>query len=66
MAGTGVGQRGILGISAYLGISPADFLASMSDVQTPADVGRAVVALAGGKMPGVAFTVSGSGLAAAA
>jgi hypothetical protein len=35
-------------------------------VQTPADVGRAVVALAGGKVPGIAFTVSGSGLAAAA
>lgn len=65
MAGTGVGQRGISSISAYLGISPADFLASMSDVQTPADVGRAVVALAGGKAHGTAFTVSGSGLAAA-
>jgi NAD(P)-dependent dehydrogenase (short-subunit alcohol dehydrogenase family) len=66
MAGTGVGERGIAGVSAYLGISPADFLASMSDVQTPNDVGRAVVALAGGKVPGIAFTVSGSGLAAAA
>ncbi len=38
----------------------------MTDVQTPADVGRAVVALAGGKAQGTAFTVSGSGLAAAA
>ncbi|TPM94595.1 SDR family NAD(P)-dependent oxidoreductase [Mesorhizobium sp. B2-1-3A] len=66
MAGTGVGERGIAGVSAYLGISPADFMASMSDVQTPADVGRAVVVMAGGKMPGTAFTVSGSGLAAAA
>ncbi|RWC71320.1 MAG: SDR family NAD(P)-dependent oxidoreductase [Mesorhizobium sp.] len=66
MAGTGVGQRGISGVSAYLGISPADFLASMTDMQTPADVGRAVVALAAGKMQGTAFTVSGSGLAAAA
>jgi NAD(P)-dependent dehydrogenase (short-subunit alcohol dehydrogenase family) len=66
MAGTGVGQGGIDGISAYLGISPADFLASMTDVQTPADVGRAVVTLAGGRLQGVAFTVSGSGLAAAA
>ncbi|WP_244277641.1 MULTISPECIES: SDR family oxidoreductase [Mesorhizobium] len=66
MTGTGVGQRGISSISAYLGISPADFLASMTDVQTPADVGRAVVALAGGKAQGTAFTVSGSGLAAAA
>ncbi|TPI33079.1 SDR family NAD(P)-dependent oxidoreductase [Mesorhizobium sp. B3-2-1] len=66
MAGTGVGQRGITGVSAYLGISPADFLASMTDMQTPADVGRAVVTLAGGRMPGVTFTVSGSGLAAAA
>ncbi|MER9335703.1 SDR family NAD(P)-dependent oxidoreductase [Mesorhizobium sp. M0293] len=66
MAGTGVGQGGISGVSAYLGISPADFLASMTDVQTPADVGRAVVALAGGRLQGVSFTVSGSGLAAAA
>ncbi|TIT67527.1 MAG: SDR family NAD(P)-dependent oxidoreductase [Mesorhizobium sp.] len=66
MAGTGVGQRGISGVSAYLGISPADFLASMTDMQTPADVASAVVTLAGGKMQGTAFTVSGSGLAAAA
>ncbi|QKD02642.1 SDR family NAD(P)-dependent oxidoreductase [Mesorhizobium loti] len=66
MAGTGVGQRGIAGISAYLGITPADFLASMTDVQVPADVGRAVVALAADKLQGTAFTVSGSGLAAAA
>ncbi|WP_245235430.1 SDR family oxidoreductase [Mesorhizobium erdmanii] len=28
MTGTGVGQRGISSISAYLGISPADFLAA--------------------------------------
>jgi NAD(P)-dependent dehydrogenase (short-subunit alcohol dehydrogenase family) len=66
MAGTGVGQSGIDGISAYLGISPADFLASMTDMQTPVDVGHAVVTLAGGKLQGVSFTVSGSGLAAAA
>lgn len=66
MAGTGVGERGISSISAYLGISPADFLASLSDMQTPADIGRAVVALAGGKRQGTAFTVSGSGLAEAA
>lgn len=66
MAGTGVGQGGIAGVSAYLGISPADFLAGMTDVQTPADVGRAVVALAGGGLQGVSFTVSGRGLAAAA
>jgi NAD(P)-dependent dehydrogenase (short-subunit alcohol dehydrogenase family) len=66
MAGTGVGEHGIAGISAYLGISPDDFLASMSDVQTPADVGHAVVALAAGRLQGTAFTVSGSGLAEAA
>ncbi|TIU16515.1 MAG: SDR family oxidoreductase, partial [Mesorhizobium sp.] len=35
MPGTGVGDRGIDGISAYMGISPADFLASMTDMQTP-------------------------------
>lgn len=66
MPGTGVGDHGIEGISAYLGIAPADFLASMSDMQTPADVGRAVVALASEPSQGCAFTVSGSGLAAAA
>lgn len=66
MPDTGVGQRGIDSVSAYLGISPTDFLASMTDMQTPADVGHAVVTLAGGKLQGVSFTVSGSGLAAAA
>ncbi|TKD35788.1 MAG: SDR family oxidoreductase [Mesorhizobium sp.] len=66
MSGTGVGDRGIEGISTYLGISPADFLASMTDMQTPADVARAVVALATGQAQGSSFMVSGSGLAAAA
>ena len=66
MAGTGVGEHGIAGISAYLGISRTDFLASMTDVQTPADVASAVVTLAGGKAQGTAFTVSGDGLAVAA
>ncbi|MEZ2328362.1 SDR family oxidoreductase [Mesorhizobium sp. RCC_202] len=66
MPGTGVGDRGIAGISAYMGIRPADFLASMSDMQTPADVARAVVALATDQTQGSSFSVSGSGLAAAA
>lgn len=66
MPGTGVGDRGIDGISAYMGIRPKDFLASMTNMQTPADVARAVVALATGKPQGSSFTVSGSGLAAAA
>jgi NAD(P)-dependent dehydrogenase (short-subunit alcohol dehydrogenase family) len=66
MPGTGVGDRGIEGISAYMGISPADFLASLTDMQTPADVGRAVVQLATAKPQGSSFVVSGSGLAAAA
>ncbi|MBZ9854901.1 SDR family oxidoreductase [Mesorhizobium sp. CA13] len=65
MPGTGVGDRGIDSIAAYMGISPADFLASMTDMQTPADVGRAVVALATAKPQGSSFVVSGSGLAAA-
>ncbi|MBZ9676391.1 SDR family NAD(P)-dependent oxidoreductase [Mesorhizobium sp. ES1-1] len=64
MAGTGVGDHGIAGIAAYLGISPADFLASLDDVQTPCDVAEAVVALAAGRHQGTAFTVSASGLAA--
>lgn len=66
MPGTGVGDRGIDGISAYMGISPADFLASMTDMQTPADVARAVVVLATGQAQGCSFSVSGSGLAAVA
>ncbi len=66
MPGTGVGDAGLDGFAAYLGIRPADMLAGMTDLQTPADVGRAVVALATGKSEGSSFTVSGSGLAAAA
>ena len=66
MPGTGVGDGGIDGYAAYLGIQPADFLAGMTDMQTPADVGRAVVALATGKPQGSCFQVSGSGLAQAA
>jgi NAD(P)-dependent dehydrogenase (short-subunit alcohol dehydrogenase family) len=66
MPGTGIGDAGLDGFAAYLGIQPADVLASMTDMQTPADVGRAVVALATGKSEGSSFTVSGSGLAAAA
>ena len=66
MPGTGVGDGGIDGYAAYLGIQPADFLAGMADMQTPADVGRAVVALATGKPQGSCFQVSGSGLAQAA
>ena len=66
MPGTGVGKAGVDGIAAYLGIKPADFLAGMTDVQTPADVGRAVVALATGQSQGSSFVVSGSGLVPAA
>lgn len=66
MPGTGIGDAGLDGFAAYLGIRPADVLASMTDMQTPADVGRAVVALATGKLEGSSFAVSGSGLAAAA
>jgi NAD(P)-dependent dehydrogenase (short-subunit alcohol dehydrogenase family) len=66
MPGTGVGDGGIDGYAAYSGIQPADVLAGMTDMQTPADVGRAVVALATGKSQGSSFEVSGSGLAPAA
>ena len=52
MPGTGVGDGGIDGYAAYSGIQPADFLAGMTDMQTPAEVGRAVVALATGKSQG--------------
>jgi len=66
MPGTGVGDRGIDGVSDYMGIRPADLLASMTDMQTPADVGRAVVALATSRPQGSSFVVNGSGLAAVA
>ncbi|TGV50752.1 hypothetical protein EN784_52670, partial [bacterium M00.F.Ca.ET.141.01.1.1] len=56
MPGTGVGDRGIDSIAAYMGVRPADFLASLSDMQTPADVARAVVQLATGKPQGSSFT----------
>ncbi|TIS55302.1 MAG: SDR family oxidoreductase [Mesorhizobium sp.] len=65
MPGTGVGKAGIDGFENYAGIRPADFIAAMADMQTPADVGRAVVALATGKSQGSSFMVSGSGLAPA-
>jgi NAD(P)-dependent dehydrogenase (short-subunit alcohol dehydrogenase family) len=65
MPGTGVGNAGIESISAYMGIRPAEFIAGMTDMQTPADVGRAVVALATQKSQGCSFAVSGSGLAPA-
>ena len=66
MPGTGVGKGGVDGYAAYSGIRPADFIAALTDMQTPADVGRAVVTLATGKSQGRSFTVSGSGLAPAA
>jgi NAD(P)-dependent dehydrogenase (short-subunit alcohol dehydrogenase family) len=63
--GTGVGNSGVDGYAAYLGIPPADVLAGMTDMQAAADVGRAVVALATGQSQGSSFVVSGSGLAPA-
>ncbi|UVC18728.1 SDR family oxidoreductase [Mesorhizobium onobrychidis] len=65
MPGTGVGNAGIESISAYMGIRPAEFIAGLTDMQTPADVGRAVVALATQQLQGCSFAVSGSGLAPA-
>ena len=62
----GVGKAGVDGYAAYLGIQPTEVLAGMTDMQTPADVGRAVVALATGQSQGSSFMVSGSGLAEAA
>jgi hypothetical protein len=66
MPDTGVGKAGVNGFAAYSGIQPADFIAGMTDMQTPADVARAVVALATGKSQVRSFVVSGSGLAPAA
>ncbi len=65
MPGTGVGEAGIDGYAAYTGIQPADFLAGMTDMHTPADVAQAVVELATGKSEGSSFVVNGSGLARA-
>jgi NAD(P)-dependent dehydrogenase (short-subunit alcohol dehydrogenase family) len=66
MPETGVGKGGVDGYAAYAGIRPADVIAGMTATQTPADVGRAVVALATGKSQVNAFTVSENGLAPAA
>ena len=66
MPGTGVGDGGIEGFVAYTGMKAVDLLAGMTDKQTPADVGRAVVALATGQSKGSSFVVSGSGLVPAA
>jgi len=65
MTETELGKTGLEGIAAYMGMKPADLLAGMTDMQTPTDVGRAVVALATGKHQGISFVVSGSGLAPA-
>jgi hypothetical protein len=66
MPGTGVGDGGVDGYAAYSGTRSADILAGLTATQTPAEVGRAVVALATGESQGSAFTVSESGLASAA
>lgn len=66
MPGTGVGDAGIESISAYRGIRPMEFIAGILVMQTPADVGRAVVALATQQSQGCSFAVSASGLAPAA
>ena len=66
MTGTGVGQRGIIEHLRLSRHQPGGFPGQHERCADPADVGRAVVALAGGKAQGTAFTVSGSGLAAAA
>jgi NAD(P)-dependent dehydrogenase (short-subunit alcohol dehydrogenase family) len=63
--GTGVGNSGVDGYAAYMGIQPADVIAGMTEMQTPADIGRAAVALATGEPQGSSFVVSGSGLAPA-
>jgi NAD(P)-dependent dehydrogenase (short-subunit alcohol dehydrogenase family) len=65
MPGTGVGDGGIEGYAAYSGVQPSDILAGMTEFQSPADVGRAVVVLATGTPDGSAFTVSENGLAPA-
>jgi NAD(P)-dependent dehydrogenase (short-subunit alcohol dehydrogenase family) len=66
MAETRVGKSGIDGFAAYAGIRPADVIARMPTAQSPADVARAVIALATQQPQGAAFTVSEGGLAPAA
>jgi len=68
MPDTELGKHAVAGYSRYLGISPADFVQSMSSPPTSADVATAVIELATSpdRCKGKVFIVSGNGLEAAA
>jgi NAD(P)-dependent dehydrogenase (short-subunit alcohol dehydrogenase family) len=68
MPDTDLGRHAIAGYSRYLGISAADFIASMASPPTPSDVATAVIELAANadRSRGKAYLVSGSGLEAIA
>ncbi|MFZ0206225.1 MAG: SDR family oxidoreductase [Roseiarcus sp.] len=66
MPDTDIGKHAVAGYSRYLGISAADFLASMASPPTSSDVATAVIELATNpdRSKGKAFMVSGKGLEA--
>src|SRR6516165_7932007 len=65
---TDLGKHAVTGYSRYLGISEADFIASMASPPTSADVARAVIEVVANpdRSKGKAFVVSGQGLKAVA
>src|SRR6516165_10447187 len=68
MPDTELGKHAVTGYSRYLGISEADFIASMASPPTSADVARAVIEVVANPdcSKGKAFVVSGQGLEAVA
>jgi NAD(P)-dependent dehydrogenase (short-subunit alcohol dehydrogenase family) len=64
MPETGVGQTAVAGYARYLGMSPDQFLASLTDRQTPDDVADQLIRLCTGErsLPGSVALVTGSGL----
>ncbi len=66
MPDTELGQHAVAGYSRYLGISAADFVASMAAPPTSSDVATAVIELASNpdQSKGKVFVVSGKGLEA--
>ena len=68
MPDTELGKHAVTGYSRYLGISEADFIASMASPPTSADVARAVIEVVANpdRSKGKAFVVSGQGLEAVA
>src|SRR6516225_5006838 len=66
MPDTELGKHAVTGYSRYLGVSEADFIASMASPPTSADVARAVIEVVANpdRSKGKTFVVSGLGLEA--